>query len=144
MCSSDLNYYLIANDDFDSRMKHYRVDKMKKISTIEEEREGKEQYSDLDLAAYSKMNFGMYSGKITKVHIRFPNEMCGVFIDRFGKGISFVPVCDEISEFAVDVAISPQFYGWLFSLGKNVKVTGPNHVVEELRKFAEGIIGNYV
>lgn len=27
-----------------------------------------------------------------KVHIQFPNSMCGVFIDRFGKDITFRPV----------------------------------------------------
>lgn len=31
----------------------------------------------------------MYSGKKTKVHIQFPNNMCGVFLGRFGKEISF-------------------------------------------------------
>lgn len=77
----DENYYLVAFDDLDHKIKHYRVDKMMHISLDEEKREGKEVFMNFDMAAYSKATFGMYSGKKTKVYIQFPNSMCGVFID---------------------------------------------------------------
>ena len=69
--------------------------------------------------------------------------MCGVFLDRFGKDISFHPISDDRSEFYVDVAVSPQFFGWIFSLGKDVKVTGPEEVVEQMRQAAEDFRANY-
>ena len=85
----------------------------------------------------------MYSGLKTKVHIQFPNQMCGVFLDRFGKEISFRTVDEDHSFVAVNVAISPQFFGWIFSLGKNVKVTEPEEVVEEMREFGKRMIKSY-
>ena len=77
------------------------------------------------------------------LHIQFKNEMCGVFIDRFGKEISFRKIDDEYSQVSVDVAVSPQFFGWIFSLGKDVKVTGPDEVVAKMRETAEDFALNY-
>ena len=138
----DENYYMVAFDNLDHKIKHYRVDKMMRISIEEEQRNGKEAFKNFDMAEYSKATFGMYQGQKTKVKIRFANYMCGVFIDRFGKDISFQPIDDEHSEFHVDVNVSPQFFGWIFSLGKDVKVVGPEEVVEELRSKTEEFLEN--
>ena len=139
----DENYYMVAFDDLDHKIKHYRVDKMMRMSVEDEMREGKEAFKNFDMAAYSKATFGMYSGKKTRIHIRFPNNMCGVFIDRFGKEITFRKVDKGHSMLAVDVAVSHQFFGWIFSLGREVKVTGPDEVVEQMRIAAEEFAGNY-
>ena len=139
----DENYYMVAFDDLDYKIKHYRVDKMMRISIEEEKRAGKEMFKNFDMAEYSKATFGMYQGQKTKVKIQFANDMCGVFIDRFGKDISFRPIDDEHSELHVDVNVSPQFFGWIFSLGKDVKVTGPVEVVDAMKKFAGEFMKNY-
>ena len=141
---NDENYYLVAFDDLDNKIKHYRVDKMMRISVEEEMREGKEIFKNFDMAAYSKATFGMYSGKKTRVHIQFPNNMCGVFIDRFGKEVSFRKVDEDHSSVAVDVAVSPQFFGWIFSLGREVKVVGPDEVVDQMRMAADEFARNYL
>ena len=138
----DENYYMVAFDNLDHKIKHYRVDKMMRISIEEEKRDGKEAFKNFDMAEYSKATFGMYQGQKTKVKIRFANYMCGVFIDRFGKDISFRPIDDEYSELHVDVNVSPQFFGWIFSLGKDVKVVGPEEVVEELHTKTEEFLEN--
>lgn len=138
----DENYYMVAFDDWDSKIKHYRVDKMMYISIEEEKRSGKEVFRNFDMAEYSKATFGMYQGQKAKVKIQLANYMCGVFIDRFGKDISFRPIDDEHSELHVDVNVSPQFFGWIFSLGKDVKVTGPSEVVEQMKVFARGFLEN--
>ncbi len=139
----DENYYMVAFDDWDHKIKHYRVDKMMDISVEEERRDGKEEFKNFDMAEYSKATFGMYQGKKTKVKIQFANYMCGVFIDRFGKDISFRPVDDEHSELMVDVNVSPQFFGWIFSLGNAVKITEPQEVVAEMGKTIKEISMNY-
>lgn len=139
----DENYYLVAFDDFDHKIKHYRVDKMMKIAVVDEKRDGKEEFKNFDMAEYSKATFGMYQGNRTRVIIRFANPMCGVFLDRFGKDITFRKVDDLHSEFMVDVNVSPQFFGWIFSLGKDVKVMGPSDVVEQMREYARSFAANY-
>ena len=138
----DENYYMVAIDGLDQKIKHYRVDKMMRISIEDEKRDGKEEFKNFDMAEYSKATFGMYQGQKTKVKILFSNYMCGVFIDRFGKDISFRPIDEEHSELHVDVNVSPQFYGWIFSLGKDVRVVGPDEVVEQMREAAKEFLGN--
>ena len=83
------------------------------------------------------MNFGMYQGNKKKVKIEFDNNMVGVFIDRFGKDISIRPIGDGRSAIIVDVAVSNQFFGWIFSLGNGVKVVSPDEVVEKMRQAAK-------
>lgn len=139
----DENYYLVAFDDVSKKCKHYRVDKMMKISVIEERREGKEIFDNFNMADYSRATFGMYSGQKTRVKIEFPDSMCGVFIDRFGSDIRFRSVGEGRSELSVEVAVSPQFFGWIFSLGKTVKVTGPKDVTEQMKDFVHDLTPNY-
>lgn len=129
----DENYYLVAYDDYEKKCKHYRVDKMIKPQIMEEDREGEVQFKNFDMAAYSKATFGMYGGEKKNVRIQFPNKMTGVFIDRFGKDIEIIAVDEKHSETCVEVFISPQFYGWIFGLGKDIKIVGPDEVVEEMR-----------
>lgn len=139
----DENYYLVAFDHFEEKIKHYRVDKMVKISVLSELRGGKELFDHFDMAAYSNVNFGMYHGEIKKVRISFPDYMVGVFIDRFGKDIPIHPAGDRRSETAVYVAISKQFFGWIASLGRWVWITGPDEVTGEMRDFAKKLLAVY-
>lgn len=139
---NDENYYMVAFDELDGRIKHYRVDKMMKISVEDEKRGGKDAFKNLDMAEYSKAIFGMYQGTKMPVRIQFSNQMVGVFIDRFGKDISIRKIDDDRSEIMVNVNVSPQFFGWIFSLGREVKVVGPAEVVEEMKKEAEAFLAN--
>ena len=45
----DENYYMVAYDSDAAIIKHYRVDKMEKISILEEDRDGLEAYQALDM-----------------------------------------------------------------------------------------------
>ncbi len=136
----DENYYLVAYEETEKLIKHYRVDKMKKLKILDEERAGKELFDDFDMARYSKQTFGMYAGELAKVRMRLDNEICGAFIDRFGPDIMFTPVDPQHSEILVDVNVSPQFFGWVFGLSNYVTVIGPENVVEELRAYTREFV----
>ena len=135
----DENYYMVAYDDGDEKIKHYRVDKMMRILLTEEKRAGKELFKNFDMARYSKATFGMYGGEEKRVKIRFKHHLCGVFIDRFGKDISFRAVDEDHSEFYVTVNVSPQFFGWILSLGPDVKIVGPDDVAEGIREYVRSL-----
>jgi len=139
----DENYYMIGFDSEAQTIKHYRVDKMLKISTVEEKREGKDSFKTFDGAQYAKKNFGMYSGEEEDVKIQFKNSMVGIFIDRFGKDIIIKPVDNDTSETRVKVCVSNQFFGWIFGLGDGVTITGPENVVNQMKKEAEVLYKKY-
>ena len=63
----DENYYLIAYNSEDGTIRHYRVDKMLDISTVDERREGKEEFKKFDLPHYTRSLFGMFGGEERKI-----------------------------------------------------------------------------
>lgn len=69
--------------------------------------------------------------------------MCGVFIDRFGKDTLFRKIDENHSELIVDINVSPQFFGWIFSLGNDVEIVSPREVVNELREYTKKFIMKY-
>lgn len=130
----DENYYLIAYDEEEECIKHFRVDKLKSIQVLDENRTGKEAFKAFNLAKYAKMSFGMFSGKPVNVKISFDNELAGVFIDRFGRDIMIHSSKQKgWSEISVDVTMSDQFLGWIFALGTKVKILGPTDVVKKFK-----------
>ncbi|RKM59241.1 WYL domain-containing protein [Butyrivibrio sp. CB08] len=140
----DENYYLIAYDDEAEKIKHYRVDKIRNVEILDKKRQGKEHFKNFDMAAYARMNFGMFGGKEVTVKLKFKNEIVGVLLDRFGKGISIRPSDEEGWSVAnVDVALSEQFLGWIFSLGTNIKIIGPQEVVDRFTRDIKAIKGLY-
>ena len=119
------NYYLLAWDAEAELRKHYRVDKMTDISALEAPRVGTEDLSKLDLSAYSKKVFSMFSGEEQTVRLRFANHLVGAVLDRFGKDV--IVVADGPAHFtvALNVVTSPKFYAWLFGFGTEVEILSP-------------------
>ena len=140
---NDENYYLIAFDSEAGCLKHYRVDKMRDIELTGEKRDGSKYFKKSDIAAYAKTNFGMFGGEETKVKLEFKDEMVGVLIDRFGTDISIRPVREGWSVTTVEVAVSEQFFGWVFGLGAKVKIVGPEDVVDRFKDELRNIQNQY-
>lgn len=139
----DEYYYLVAYDAEADRIKHYRVDKMLRITLTEQKRVGKERYKKFNLPDYTKRIFGMFSGEETKVTLEADNAMAGVLIDRFGKDIMLIPQDEEHFRVTVDVAVSDQFLGWVVALGQ-VKIVGPEVVVDKMREKVEALSKQYL
>ncbi len=139
----DENYYLIAFDTKENKIKHFRVDKMENINLTAFSREGKESFESFDLANYSNSIFGMYGGEKKSVKIRFDNSLAGVIIDRFGKDIIMVPHGQNHFTINLDVAVSPQFFAWIFGFGSLAKVLSPQSVVDEISLKLKEINDNY-
>ena len=133
----DENYYLVAFDSDAGIIKHYRVDKMRKIRLTDKGRDGQDHFKQLDMAAYAKKSFGMFGGEEQSVRLQFENSMVGVLIDRFGKEIEIYPVDDGHSETIVRVAVSKQFFGWVFGLGGSVRIVSPQSVVGQFNEQVE-------
>ena len=87
----------------------------------------------LDMADYTKKSFGMFGGKEQTIKLLVHNSLAGVIIDRFGKDIMMIPIDEQYFTVNVDVHVSRQFLGWVFSLGEKVKLLGPDEVVEEMK-----------
>ena len=139
----DENYYLVAYDTETAGIRHYRVDKMTDIRTTDEPRDGTEAYKELDMAVYSRQVFGMFSGEIKSVTMRFRNHLAGPVIDRLGRDVMLIPDGDEHFTVTVDVAVSPQFFAWLSGFGAEAVLIAPEAVVEDMRKHVRELYKVY-
>lgn len=142
LCWDDENYYLIAYDEKNEQIRHYRVDKMEKIELTDNKRSGTDEFEKINLAEYSQSTFGMFAGEKVMVTLSVDNSLVGVIADRFGKNIFITADEENENHFLarVNVNISEQFYGWLFALGDKVKIVSPDETVndfnEHLRKVS--------
>lgn len=127
LCWQEENYYLIAHSERHG-LTHYRVDKMAHITLT-----GEPRYSDsvtraLDLSQYGRGVFGMFSGEQEQVRLRFDRSLSGVVIDRFGREAMLIPDGPDAFFCTVQIAVSPNFFGWLASFGARAQIVSPEPV----------------
>ncbi len=139
----DENYYLLAWDSSAEKFKHFRVDKMHGVSMLDEERDGTQAFQKIDMSAYSKSVFGMFGGNEQSVKMRFANYLAGAVIDRFGRDTLIVPDGEEHFTVNVNVAVSGQFYAWVFGFGTDAEIIAPADIREGMKERAQKIIEKY-
>ena len=133
MLYSDDNYYLVAVDE--GKIKHFRVDKMDSVEMLEVDRAGQDLFGKVDMQDYQRYTFNMFGGKVEYVTMRFMNRMMGAAIDRFGKDVVAQKADESHFDITVPVAISPQFFAWVFGLGNTVTIVEPEHVKEKMKEM---------
>ena len=139
----DENYYMVAWDADAGSLKHYRVDKMLEITALKDARIGKEAFAEVDMAAYAKKTFGMFTGQDRSVRLRFKNILAGAVFDRFGRDVMLIPDGEDHFVVTLDVAVSPQFYSWVFGFGTDVEILSPDDIRERAADLAQQIADQY-
>ena len=139
----DENYYMLAWDAEAGSIKHYRVDKMLEITALDQKREGKEAFAKVDMSAYAKKVFGMFTGQDRQVKMRFKNNLAGAVFDRFGTDIMLIPDGEDHFTVTLDLAVSPRFYAWLFGFGTDAEILSPDDVREDASNMAQRIVEMY-
>lgn len=138
------NYYLIAYDDEEEKIKHFRVDKMNRISELEGQvRKGSEAFERFDIAEYTNRSFGMFGGETQRVTLQLHQTLAGVLFDRFGKEIDVRRISEDEISARIEVCVSPQFFGWLTGLGSRVRIQAPEDVKRQYREFLKEILDQY-
>ena len=133
LCWDDENYYLIAYDSAEDKLKHFRVDKMEKIKIEDAKRDGMDRFEKFNLAHYAESVFSMFGGEECEVKLSVDNDLIGVIVDRFGSDIYIVRESDTSFLVNVRVVLSPQFFAWLFGLGLKVRIISPKKALDEYK-----------
>lgn len=137
------NYYMVGYDSEADIIKHFRVDKMDKITVTDEEREGREAFDGFDMGQYSKKLFGMFGGKEESVTLRCENSMANIIIDRFGRDIPFFDYDDEHFCVCVNIVVSPVFLSWVIGFGQRIHIVSPKRAVHMCRQMAQEVLDSY-
>ena len=75
--------------------------------------------------------------------MRFRNNMMNAVIDKFGRQDYAHAVDKEHFEIMVPVAISPQFYAWIFGLKNYATIISPPEVVEGMKEHLKAVMKRY-
>ena len=77
----------------------------------------------------------MFGGRVETVKLELENHLIGVVVDRYGQDVFLSPGTKEGCFFATfEAAISPQFYAWVFSFGKEARIVEPASVAEAFQQ----------
>ena len=139
----DENYYLVAFDAEEQKIKHYRVDKIVRLSITSDARLGKDAFAAFDAARYTRSQFGMFGGEPMRVTIEGRDDMVGTLLDRFGRDITVIPMEGGRFTAHIDVLVSRHFLGWIIALGDGIRITGPEALVAQMRAEAARLSALY-
>ena len=135
-------YYLVAYDPAKKDSRHYRVDKMRKVTVLPEKREGAELLSGKKDFMYSNSFFGMYHGKLENITFLCEKDMLNVLLDRFGTGITVRKSYREPGKFEVraEVCVSKNFLGWVTGLGNGIRILSPQSAVDRMASLSASVL----
>lgn len=123
-------YYLICYCEKHEDIARYRIDRMERVSIIDEKAVSltpeTEAIAKAQLSVYS-----MYGGEEKSVSIEFDQSLVDAVIDRFGTKVNSRITEDGKFRISVDVQISPPFWGWLFQFGDKAKIVAPKDIVAQ-------------
>ena len=140
-------YALFWNDDFyyvvgwsreHDNVSVFRVDRIDTIRILGERAVKKpEGYS---IGDYSRRIFEMYDGETARVTLECENFLMKYVIDRFGEDVNTHPKGNDRFVANVEVALSPNFYAWVFRFAGGMRILAPQNAVDRLVEMAEEVL----
>ncbi len=134
-------YYLTAWDDQRECMIEYRVDRMVGLTLCLDVPAAE----NIEIAEYSfnesdAVSFGRFNdGEIT-AHLSAAADKIEIITDRFGSSSTFLAPDNNRAQALVRVCKSEQFFGWIAGMGGNVRIEGPQELVQEYRSFLQRLL----
>lgn len=140
------NYYLYAYLSDKDEFRFFRIDRMEGIKLETARREGHDKFSTTTLRAKRKVKvFDMYStGNEVNVTLKGENKVADQVIDAFGNKIMIMPdKTDGYFNVNVLVDVSPTFFAWLATFGKQLKIMAPEETKKEFAEFLHKALDSY-
>ena len=139
----DQNYYLLGYNHEYREIRPFRVDRMTSVSTVAGPRQGKKDFEKIDIATFTTKVFHMYTGEIKLVQMRFQKFLVDAVIDRFGEDVMLSADGENAFIVSTEVAVSPQFYGWLAGFGKSAEILAPESVRQGMKEHIRDMMALY-
>ena len=99
---------------------------------------------DFSLDRYSRQIFEMYDGDTVRVKLECRNELMKYVIDRFDESVE-TEIATENTFYAYpEVALSPNFYSWLFKFAGEIKLLSPERARNEYFAKAKAILEDVI
>lgn len=131
-------YYMVGYSEERKLVATYRVDRISQLTVTEEP--ARKRSADFTISDYFGQTFSMYLGEEAKVELLCENALMGSIIDRFGEDVSVQIVDKEHFKVTATVALSNNFYGWVFASGGKMRILGPKKAVEGFKAIMDNFI----
>ena len=139
---NDNNYSLMCFSSKYDGITNYRLDRMDRVEILDEAVNEDAIIHSADVPDFTSQAFNMYSGPTENAVLQFPDKFIGIVFDQFGEDTQMIRQDDNTCVATVKVQKSPTFWGWLFTLGIEMKILSPAPLVKEwnerLASFSEG------
>lgn len=130
-------YYMVGYSEERKLVATYRVDRISQLTVTEEP--ARIRPADFTISDYFGQTFSMYLGEEAKVELLCENALMGSIIDRFGEDVSVQIVDKEHFKVTATVALSNNFYGWVFASGGKMRILEP----EKAKAQFNNILGDF-
>lgn len=136
------NYYLMAyNSKHPEGTANYRIDRIDNIKVSEESTISKEAIAKIEgVAEFTGEAFKLFGGKTSNVVLRFSKELVEPVFDKFGEDTEIKKINKKACKAAVNVRVSPTFFGWLTQFGSKMKIVSPASVKEKYENHLKAIL----
>jgi predicted DNA-binding transcriptional regulator YafY len=123
-------YYLIAYYYEAGEIRHYRVDRLRNVSTLEESF----PYESFDVSKYVQSTFHMFAGDEEWIKVKFHNGLINVIIDKFGKEADIRKDDDDHFILSTKARISGGLVNWILNFGSKAKVISPPSLLQTVKE----------
>lgn len=79
------------------------------------------------------------NNKTETVTMRFSDDLLDLVKDRFGENVEISATEEGHSRLAAAAEVTPEFFGWLFTLGKGARLLTPLHVVQSFKRWLKDV-----
>lgn len=140
---ADEKYYMLTFDERFNNMTPFRVDRMIDVVCSDEPIPRKRSVATWRLEDAAVLSFGIFGSEVEPVSFDIRSEWMNVVIDKFGTDLNLYDIDDGVVRVHVKAPLSPQFFGWLFQLGDNIKLVSPKIAIEEYKEYCIDILKHY-
>ncbi len=128
------NYYLMCYSSKYDGITNYRLDRMDEATVLEEPVNEGAIIHAADVPDFTRQAFSMYGGPTVNAVLQFSKDLIGVIFDQFGEGTQMIPQDSNTYIATVQIQKSPTFWGWFFTLGKDIKILSPEPLISDWKE----------
>jgi predicted DNA-binding transcriptional regulator YafY len=134
-----------SDNDIKEGVFYFSLNKIKDVSILSYcKREGIEQFVTNRAAGYSDAAaYSVYGGKTETISMKLSNDLLAAAQDRFCANITTSAIDDKYCRVVAAAEITPEFFGWLFSMGTGARLLTPLNVAQSYKRWLKEVYEMY-
>lgn len=133
-------YYMVGYSEAKKIVMAYQVDRITHLTVTGEP--ARKCPVDLKVSDFFRQSFSMYRGEKAMVELLCESALMNRVVDYFGDTVSVQIIDSGHFKVTTSIALSNNFYGWVFSSGGKMRILGPEKAKSEFNIILDNFIIN--